>query len=333
MVGLGGILSVVAIYGLAYSSQDVPLNQMPAKFLAIGGGPELYGGFSVSKSLNAPLGLVRNLYHGLPAEYGGIRLLLATRHNRLFWITEILLSNVLLSIFAWIILSGIVSAVRRWNVSKPLAWFGIALSLLSVGFPLIYWAPTYDKLWLLPLAAIPIVAAFAFRFGDFDRRHRGILIGGFAILVVVEAAVNITEAFRDHLHETAHLNEASEFARMLSKGDSVVIDFDDVSMLWLAIWSFGTDPLVLPTSTRTQAAAWLSRAETKKAAKAGRLFFIGVLDHDKQGWDAFLARATTISYAEFECYRRNSVTIRQFPFPIRPVTIRQLVNESCSFGP
>jgi hypothetical protein len=331
MVGLGGLLSVVTIYGLAYSSQGVPPSQMPARFLAISSS-ELYGGFSVSKSVNAPLGLVHNLFDGLPSEYAGIRSLPATRH-RVFWITEILVSNVLLSILAWMILSGIGSAVRRSKLSKPLVWSGIALSLLSIGFPLVYWAPTYDKLWLQPLAVIAIIAAFSLRFGNFDARQYKILMAALALLVAIEAAVNIPRAVRDHLHETAHLNEAREFAGLLRKGDSVVIDFDDVSMLWLAIWSSDTDTLVLPTSTRTQAAVWLSSAERKEAAKLGRLFFIGVLDHDKQAWDAFMALATRIPYAEFECYRQNSVIIRQFPFPRRPVTVRQLVNKSCGLRP
>jgi hypothetical protein len=331
LIGAGGVLSVISVYGLAYSSEGIPPRRMLARFFALDGGPEIYGGLRATKFVNVPVGLIRNLFDGVPANYAGIRWLLKTPHTA-FWITAVLVSLILLAAFAWLIAAGIVRAARSSGMSKFAVWPGILLSAIAIAFPLVYWAPMYDKLWLLPLATMAIAAAFAYRFSAFRRTRQRMLTTGLAVLVIVEGAVNIPRAVNDHVHETAHISEARDLAAIVTSRDSVVLDFDDVSTLWSAIWGYGKDSLLLPASTRSEAAEWLSKVETNETANAGALFFVAVLDEDQAAWDAFLGRATGILYVDFECYRRKSVIVRRYPSSNGSLTVRQLTFPSPCTG-
>jgi hypothetical protein len=327
--GAGGLLGVVTIYGLAYSSLGVPPRRMFARFLLVDGG-QVYGGFSVSKLVNVPFGLIRNLFHAVPSNYAGIRWLLKDSHAA-FWISADVASFVLLAALGCLIAAGVISAVRRSSIPKPLAWAGIAVSALALAFPLFYWNPMYDKLWLQPLAVLTIAGAFAFQFGALSALRRKMLTAGLVAVLIVEAAVNIPRTIQDHVHPTADLEEARDFAGMVKPGDSVVVDFDDVSMLWTTIWGYDVNDIVLPATLKPDAADWLVKAE-KKGAGNGSLFFVGVLDEDRRQWDAFLGRATGISYAEFDCYRQKAAIVRTYPLPTGQVTVRQLQPASACEG-
>lgn len=332
VVGAGGILSVVAVYGIAYASIGIAPQGMVRKFLTLDGGSKTYGHFSVSRLLNVPTGLLRSLFRGVPAEYGGFRSLLSTPHPAV-WILVVLLGLVLLAICAWFVGTGIVREVRESSGSKPLLWAGILLTAGAVSFPLAFWDPLYDKLWLLPLAIMAIASAFAFRPGNFHQNGRRVFVSILVVLTIVEAAVNIPNAIRDHVQETAHLNEAEEVAALVGPRDSILVDFDSVSMLWLSIWGYGRHALVLPGASRSDAVEWLSKAEADATASGGALFFVSVLDHDRRAWDDFLGRATGISYAEFECYRKEAVILRRYPYFKSSITVRRLTLPSSCKGP
>ncbi len=323
LVGIGGLVSVAAIYGLAYSALGVPIGKMLARFLQLDGDAAVYGGVGISKLINAPFGLIRNLYGGVPLDYGGIRSL-AGHPDRAFWIPYAVVSFILLAIFAWLVGAGIASGVRRWEAPKSWVWSGILISVSAVAFPLVFWGSTYDKLWLLPLALFTLAGAFAFRFGGFSpSRRRGFVIG-LGVLVMAEAAMNLPHAIRDHIRETAHLSEARDLAALATAQDSMVMDFDDVGILWLSIWGDSADHLVLPAVKRRDAIEWLARADQNDARRHGKLLLVGVLDQDEKSWDAFVGRATGIGFAEFDCYRREAKIVRRYPFPDRPLTVRQL---------
>lgn len=323
LVGAGGLISVAVIYAWAYSSLGVPWNRMVTTFFRLDGGADVYGGFSASNLVNIPLGLVRNLYFGVPEDYGGIRSLLRHTH-RAQWILGVLCSLFLIAAFGCVVAKGIISAVRKWDIPKPLVCAGILLSVLGVTIPLILWSPTYDKLWLLPLVLLIISGALAFRFGGFSAALRTNLVAGIAGVILLEGALNLPRAITDHFRETAHITEARELAALAGPATPVVVDFDDVSMLWLNIWGTNADKIALPAVKRAQAMDWLARARDNQARLHGKLLFVGVLDHDRKSWDAFLGRATQIGFDEFDCYRREAVIIRRYPFSTGPVTVREL---------
>jgi hypothetical protein len=323
LVGAGGLFAIVVVYGLAYAYKSVPPSRMLARFFTLDGAPEVYAGFSVSKVLNLPLGLVRNLYAGLPAEYAGIRSLLYHVHRAL-WIPLLLAGLLCLSALGWLIAAGVVAAVRRSSIPPFLAWSGILVSACAMAFPLLYWTPVYDKLWMLPLAVLVLASGLALRFGELAGIRRRTLIAGLAVLAVLEGAVNVPRAVGDHLHDTQDLNKASEFAALVGAQDSVVLGFDEISILWLAIWGHDRNWLLLPAANRRQAVAWLANAAHRQSPGDGRLYFVGVLDQDRKAWDSFLGDRAGIPYQDFECYRRNSAIVARYPVVGYQVNVRQL---------
>jgi hypothetical protein len=333
VVGAGGLLSVIAVYGAAYWSQGVPLKRMAARFVTLDGDPHTYGGFSISKLVNTPFGMIRNLFHGVPADYSGTRSLLREPHLVL-WLAIVFAGLAFVAVLCGLTVSGIISRVRTADVPKTPLWCGILLSVLAMTFPLFFWAADYDKLWLLPLAAFSIAVAFALQPGGLNEGRRKALTLAMVLLVVVEAAINIPQAFLAHVHQTAHIEEAREFSALVHPGDAVVVDFDDVSVLWFEIWGYGINSIVLPASSRSAAAAWLATSEKDESAKKGSLYFIGILDHDRTAWDNYIGRATGLSYNDFDCYRGGSVILRRYPFDKNEVTVRQLpIPSTCTVTP
>src|SRR5262249_3580550 len=129
MIGTGGMLSVIAVYGWAYSSLGIPPGGMIAKFLTLDGDAKVYGGLRISNVVNIPFGLLRNLFDGVPSSYAGFRSLAHDPHAA-FWISVDLVSLVLICIWAVLVVTAIAPAVRRCEISSPLMWTGIVVSLL-----------------------------------------------------------------------------------------------------------------------------------------------------------------------------------------------------------
>ncbi len=71
-VGMGGALAGIVLYGAGYASLGIPPTRMIPTFFSVTGGT-VYSGFRLSKVLNIPFGLLRNLYFAIPADYAGIR--------------------------------------------------------------------------------------------------------------------------------------------------------------------------------------------------------------------------------------------------------------------
>lgn len=165
-----------------------------------------------------------------------------------------------------------------------LALGGVAL----MAFPVIYWDALYDKLWLLPLACCCFAAGVALRADLLPRRSLRLLTALLLVSISVEVAVNVPRLIAAHTQPTPHLEEARAFAANVGPNDSVVLDFDEVSSLWLAIWGQKSNTLMLPSSNLSQASAWLSQAKTLCRVRNGRILFVGVLQHHRADWDAFL---------------------------------------------
>ncbi len=221
----------------------------------------------------------------------------------------------------YLIALGILRAIRRCGASQFLAG-GTLLSLFALTIGLLYWDPTYDKLWLEPIAVLVIAAAFAYRFGGFSAAARKAMMALTLALTALEAGFNIPVAVRDHFRETAHLAEARQFAGIVTPRDSVVLDFDAVSTLWLGFWGYDEHWLLLPASTQLEETSWLATAESDVVRQGGKLLFVGVLDESPEAWNAFLGSRIGIPYGQFEKYRQRSKVI--FRYPDIPLTVREM---------
>jgi len=324
VITTGGVVSLVTVYSLSYSSLGIPPRRMFAQLFVIADN-EYYGGFSLSKLLNTPVGLVRDLFAGVPDNYSGLRHMARGPHG-LFWVSIDAVSLALLAVLGWFVVRGLAAAVRRSPVWKPLLWAGVALTGFAAYFPVLYRGPLYDKMWLLPLAVTLIAVAVAFHFGG--PRVQRLLTIGLAALVIVEAARNIPRAVADHVHETPHLNDARNIASLVTPRDAVVYDFDDVSQMYVTIWGYGINTLSLPASTRQEAEEWLAEAARKETAGNGNIYFISVLDQDREHWNAFLGNVMSIPYGDFDCYREKSVVVQRYSLGGESHTVRRLESPS-----
>jgi hypothetical protein len=317
-VCIGGVLGVCAIYGLAYAYQGIPVSRMPSQFLSLGAPSEVYGGFRLSHLLNLPFGLMRNLYSGIPPDYAGTRSLL--RHpQRTFWIPVAMSGLGLLGTAAFLIGKGC------WRASRPLSQPGRFVALagfLLLFVPLLYWDPIYDKLWLLPLATIAGTIGVSLRPGNLEFKERRLLSILLCGLLLVQVGTNFPRVVARHINATPHLDDAKAVSHLARPEDWVVTDFDDISVLWMAFWGQNSRVLLLPSSKAVEAANWLDLARQDCARTGGQILFVGVLDQDRAGWDAFLGNRVGIPFAMLEPYREHAEILNSFPFGQGTVTVR-----------
>ena len=320
IVGVSGLVSLVVVYGRAYASLGI----RPAKMLAqlfVVADDQYYGGLRAAKFVNFPFGLLENLFQAVPRGYQGVRWLRGAPHAAA-WLGLELVCLTMLTVLGWQIMLGVAAAARRSALPRRMVGLVAGASLLAVCFPLVYRDPMYDKMWLLPLAALTIAATVAFRFSSSGARR--LLFAGFAVLLIAEVARNVPRAVQDHLQVMPQLAEARRLASVVNRRDAVIRDFDGVSELWAAIWGDGVNILNLPSSTRQETAEWLALAETKETAEHGAIYFVTVLDYDRARWDAFLGHIMKVPYSALDCYRDSSVIVQRFSVGGTAHTVRRL---------
>lgn len=307
VVALGGTAGVVAIYGMAYHHEGIGLAEMPARFFALGGKPEVYAGLSLARLANVPAGLLEQSHDALPARYGGLRTLAAG-------LTPGVSLMLAIGLALWIWIGWMtLSAWRESPRSRPWWVSGTAvLTACLVAFPLIYWDPLYDKLWLVPLCgvAIAVAMAMAMRRHDGTSGHWDRLEALVAAVVIFQLSANVPAAVRASTSPTPHLAEAMALRDVVRPGDALILDFDPVSTLWSALYRGARPALLLPASTRDEAERWLNHYG--RPVHARRLVFVSVLDHDERGWNDFIGRRAGIPFALLHPYRQAAIPVLQF---------------------
>ncbi len=147
---VGGIITYATVYAL--SGTTAPL-AMWSRFLAVSEASQVFGGAGVSKLLNLPIGFANSIVHSVPINYQGIRWLLRT-HDRDRWI--LLTPAAVLLLVGWLAWTSrrLVSVWTELERMQRLILTCCAVALAFDIFPLIFWDPLYDKLWLQPLAVM-----------------------------------------------------------------------------------------------------------------------------------------------------------------------------------
>jgi hypothetical protein len=318
-IALGGLLGVIAIYGFAYSYQQVPPHEMVGHFLSLTEA-HVYGGLSISRILNVPMGFIRNSLGGLPGDYAGIRSSLLQHPMRSIWIPFVMLELAMLSLTVALVAKAL---LRIGRGSTRILGAVAGGACLLIAFPLIYWDPLYDKLWLLPLAVAAAMAAISLRPDVLPPGRRQLLGALILCLLIAQLGINVPTMVESHADATPHLSDAEDLSKRVGTGDWVVLDFDDVSALWFAFWGHDKNVLLLPASTITQAKEWLSSSKQECANGKARIFFVGVLDQDRKTWDAFLGERVGIPYSLFDEYRTHARVLTRYPFEKSVVTLRE----------
>jgi hypothetical protein len=182
----------------------------------------------------------------------------------------------------------------------------------------------YDKLWLQPLAILIIAVGCAYRLCSGSSVQRRAITSCLVVILAAEMTSNMPRAIDDHVRQTAHLDQARDFAGIAGPNDSVVLDFDDVSSLWLAFWGHNAKYLLLPASKKETARIWLANAERDTAEHEGAIFFVSALDQSRNTLDAFWGPHVGIRYEILDKYRRCATIVRTYPGAVGNATIRKI---------
>ena len=322
----GTVVGLCVIYGMAYSYQGARTpSQMTQMFFAIGGGPEVYAGFGISKLVNSPVGLVGDILPALPDDYGGLRLLFQT--GPLWEKARFFLSMILVfGIGGWVVSAGLKNpgGLSRAQVLLLLA---CATTLAITAWPLLYWGPVYDKLWLQPLALIVFMMGVVYAIQRQTLQRERMLRIALVVFILVEATTNLVWLVRDHTQETEGLKEAAVVAGLVGPKDAIVVDFDPISSLYDSIWGMRGNVMVLPGVIPGVASQWMAQATEKTRENRGSIYFLGVLDQSESTWDAFLGKRVGIPYHSFDHYRQNAQIIESLPYRKSNVTLRRMTTE------
>jgi len=324
MTAAGSVFGIFLVYGWAYAGQGVPPARMPARFVALGGGPQVYAGVDLipTKVANCPFGLIQWTFGALPDDYGGIRNLLHHSH-RLFWVATALLGFALFAILFLLAAKAWRTLPNPFPRLRPILLVAVAA---FAGFPLWYWGPNNPKMWLFPQFCIIFAVTAGWALGRLTGAPARVLTACLLVCLLAEVARSAPFLVRVHSEPSPHLAEAAAVAKVVAPDDWVVLDFDDVSTLWEAIWGEHTNTLLLPASDRATASQWLEKAKAASRAGRGRLVFVGLLGIGRAQWDVFLGARVGIPYEFLDEYRKGAKPLQAPEGP--PIQVWQYMPDS-----
>jgi hypothetical protein len=315
----GCALGTAAIYVVAFSAQGVPFGwPMIQRFFLIGGGAEIYGRFSFSRLINFPLGFLNNLLATLPDSYAGLRSLLA-RPDKFVWLARIAFSGAVVFVPLTILLVSGLRSYSSWPSARKWATLSGIAAVAVIFWPLLYWDPMYDKLWLLPFAmlAAGLALTLANR-NEFTSRATLLFL---ALFAAVEIPTNLYPAIASSRSPTEGLAEATQLMNIVSPADGIVLDFDKVSTLYIG-YAGDENAVMLPAMSRATAKPAVDGLSAKCLARHGKLYFMEVLDENENTWNSFMGSRAGIPYHSFDNYRMNSTIVRRFPLNGTQLTLR-----------
>jgi hypothetical protein len=324
---LGAVLGGTTLYGSILSFTGLRrIDHGPVKVFGIDYGAELFGGLSLSKIINTPLGLIGNLAP-VADQYRGLRRFLTEDAQ-----PGELLFGLYMSLLVYGFLIRLSLRALRHDGASTAADRCIQIALLTAGAftvaaPL-FWEPFYDKLWLQPILLLVLFCASCFR----QTRSRSIVIMGVLIVVLLAASTLVRRAIPDHFRKPESVAEARAVREQLKPGDLLICDWDSVSMLYMAFYGHEGRLVCLPAigapSIAAQALQELKEDIRRTQAAGANVYFLGTLDLTAGQWKDFLGDRMKIEYREFEPYRRAAEMVRKFQLENGGVvTLRRLAGE------
>jgi hypothetical protein len=243
---------------------------------------------------------------------------------------------VLATMVVAVVLAGLLWR-HRGNFSHPQR-LSLAAAFVAFAFTLvgpIYWSPTYDKLWLQPIAALVLLAGLALAALPPSRGRRTATVGCMA-LVVLELVSNSCWVIPNLNRETPYLREARLVDEILRSNDLLISEWDGVSQLYGALYGFGRPQLCLPTAAHERGALVLDdlremvrQAESRRA----RVFFLGVMDHTEASWKAFLGARLHVPYQALDEFRLRCRPVATFQVNGKDLTLQLLEPPSTGMDP
>jgi hypothetical protein len=324
---LGGLLGGMLIYGWAYRLMGITsLAGMLKRFFVLETG-QVFFGAGVGKSLNVPVGMIRNIFPVL-GNYVGIRDLLAGPRLSLacFLLLLLLFSGFLVLCFSQV--------YKRWTSLPSSTRTGFISASVGLAFtiiPLLVWEPNYDKLWLQPLACLAYLLALALSVIRQETQKLFQLYKIVAALFLAGVLSNSVWAVQGHRNQTPGMQEAQMVAETVGKGDMVVGGWNNVSILYGDIWA-GEGQYMDFTSEAVSygrgATTHLREAVLKTQRKGGRVYFLGVVDVPKQDWDSYLGSKCGVPFSDMDFYRAHSNVLGKLESGSAEISFSQLDSTS-----
>ena len=317
-----GFAGCLLIFGLGFWYQGIrgPANMLKTFF--VHRDARAYLGLGIGKSLNLPVGLVRNIFPMLPS-YTGIRDLTAGPKSNLFF------AALIITAIAVMVAICTVRLAKGWNSLEPITQTGVLVAATGLAFtmvPLTIWDPQYDKLWLQPLACLTFLIAVALGVVHLPEDKRVFLSIPILSLVFASLAFNISEAVRHHVQKNNDVEQAERLSTMVSQGDLLVGDWNKVAVLYGYGWangnlfSFTTEAVLFGPNSVSR----LGDAVRRTRDSGGRVYFLGILEESKSQWDAFLGLRCGVPFYSLDTYRQHSVVRATFDGNPSPIVLRQL---------
>lgn len=308
---LGGLIVTTIAFGCAYEFSGVTgLGPKINRLFTIEGGDHVFGGFTVSKLVNAPIGFVASLLPALPSDYSGLRSLLARTDS-----TERVVALLMAALpLAAILPIAIYRSLRRISPHHPFRGFGswaLYGGLVITLFPVLYWEPLYDKLWLLPLSVLAFLVPVGLKGVSTGLSLKILRLFG-AVLLTSVVVLNLSWAIPASRVRSAEVDSALEVLRIVQPNDLVICDWDGVSSLYKALADSRYDVIDFPSTVGQRGVDGIPIVEGRirlARERGGRVYFLGVLDQSAEDWDLFLGNRVGVPYEALDAIRRQSKPI------------------------
>ncbi|HVN89064.1 MAG TPA: hypothetical protein VMT61_04555 [Candidatus Binataceae bacterium] len=328
----GCIVGVLAAYVPIYIwSGTTSSLAMARRFLAMDGGEQVYGGVSISKLVNLPVGFANSVVPSVPVDYQGIRsLVISHSHDR--WI--LLTSTAVFVMSGWLIwtsfrLGEVWAGLER---RRRLILECCVVALLFDTLALIFWDPLYDKLWLQPLAVVFLASSVIL--SAWYRPPYRLIIAPEALLIAFVTIIGFFHGLGASQSSTPCLDSAHHLAGTLSSSDLLVAGWDPVSLLYSWFWGNGAKKFDVPASASGSGPRTLSLLAdeiSKTRGSGGSVYFLGVLDLPETGWKPFLEDRCHLPYHSLDGLRRCAKPVAELTCDEHDEVLWQLM-PGC-FGP
>lgn len=328
----GFAIGIPIVYGAAYYvSGTQTVTQMFHRFLEVPSA-RVYAGFSFLKAASLLPGFAYALFPCLPRECSGFRCLISEDYRA--WIPVAGLALAAAGIWFAAVLA---LAKHVWYAAMPTArsiLTACGTGLICTIIPPLLWMPTYDKLWLQPLACwffgVGVLIAAAFDRIRARLTHPRILAGFCVTLVAATSVWNLAAVTSRYGQPTPHLDAARDVATVVKPQDLLVGDWNEIFILFQYLFPSRANSINVPTEAERIGAAVVEQlrgAVLRTRATGGQVYFLGLLDLPIGEWRTLLAEKRGVPYEPFDDYRRCAIVLRAYPYQPRPVTLRLL--EDC----
>jgi hypothetical protein len=272
------------------------------RFLDMGGGEHVYGGFRLSKVFNLPLGFANAVAPSLPHGYGGLRWLLIKNRFEQSTLLALAAATAMLGWIVWT-LYRLVVVWSHLQHRRCLILSCCALALVFDCFPLIFWDPLYDKLWLQPIAVVILAWSVIFEVWRRHGRSRPMRLLPETLLMSIIVVTGLMGALKTHRSATPCLDGAQELAGILRPNDLLLRGWDSISLLYSSFWGHGAKTFDVPAVASSSGPRTVQLLHDEIARTMGNVYSLGILDMPENDWTPFLGDKAHLPYRSLDPIR------------------------------